>query len=219
MKKITKAASVVATFVIFTAGFSTIASAVEPSVKVMCNETSAVAHREKRVSIPKVSKSSKSKIITLNTNCGKIVIEANSKNAPITTSMLVGLIKSGFYDMSICHRMISSGTASLLQCGDPTASGFGGPPFTFKDENLPSQAENNYPVGSVAMANPGSKNQNGSQFFIMANDTTLDPEYSIWGKVISGLEIVKAIVNNGTEENKPVGKPRTKIAIEKATVR
>jgi len=219
MRKTTKAASVVATFVIFTAGFSTIASAVEPSVKVMCNETSAVAHREKRVSIPKVSKSSKSKIITLNTNCGKIVIEANSKNAPITTSMLVGLIKSGFYDMSICHRMISSGTASLLQCGDPTASGFGGPPFTFKDENLPSQAENNYPVGSVAMANPGSKNQNGSQFFIMANDTTLDPEYSIWGKVISGLEIVKAIVNNGTEENKPVGKPRTKIAIEKATVR
>jgi len=219
MRKITKAASVVATFVIFTAGFSTIASAVEPSVKVMCNETSAVAHREKRVSIPKVSKSSKSKIITLNTNCGKIVIEANSKNAPITTSMLVGLIKSGFYDMSICHRMISSGTASLLQCGDPTASGFGGPPFTFKDENLPSQAENNYPVGSVAMANPGSKNQNGSQFFIIANDTTLDPEYSIWGKVISGLEIVKAIVNNGTEENKPVGKPRTKIAIEKATVR
>jgi peptidyl-prolyl cis-trans isomerase B (cyclophilin B) len=219
MRKITNAASVVATFVIFTAGFSTIASAVEPSVKVMCNETSAVAHREKRVSIPKVSKSSKSKIITLNTNCGKIVIEANSKNAPITTSMLVGLIKSGFYDMSICHRMISSGTASLLQCGDPTASGFGGPPFTFKDENLPSQAENNYPVGSVAMANPGSKNQNGSQFFIMANDTTLDPEYSIWGKVISGLEIVKAIVNNGTEENKPVGKPRTKISIEKATVR
>jgi peptidyl-prolyl cis-trans isomerase B (cyclophilin B) len=69
------------------------------------------------------------------------------------------------------------------------------------------------------MANPGSKDQNGSQFFIMANDTTLDPNYSIWGKVISGIEIVKAIVNNGTEENKPVGKPRTKIAIEKATVR
>ena len=219
MKRITKAAAVVATFVIFTAGFSTIASAVEPTTKVVCDETSAVAHREKKVAIPKVSKSLRNKIITLNTNCGKIVIEANSKNAPVTTSMLIGLIKSGFYDMSICHRMISSGTASLLQCGDPTASGFGGPPFTFKDENLPSPAEKNYPVGSVAMANPGSKNQNGSQFFIMANDTTLDPNYSIWGKVISGLEIVKVIVDNGTEENKPVGKPRIKIAIEKATVR
>ena len=219
MKRITKAAAVVATFVIFTAGFSTIASAVEPTTKVVCDETSAVAHREKKVAIPKVSKSLRNKIITLNTNCGKIVIEANSKNAPVTTSMLIGLIKSGFYDMSICHRMISSGTASLLQCGDPTASGFGGPPFTFKDENLPIPAEKNYPVGSVAMANPGSKNQNGSQFFIMANDTTLDPNYSIWGKVISGLEIVKVIVDNGTEDNKPVGKPRIKIAIEKATVR
>ena len=219
MKRITKAAAVVATFVIFTAGFSTIASAVEPTTKVVCDETSAVAHREKKVAIPKVSKSLRNKIITLNTNCGKIVIEANSKNAQVTTSMFIGLFKSGFYDMSICHRMISSGTASLLQCGDPTASGFGGPPFTFKDENLPSPAEKNYPVGSVAMANPGSKNQNGSQFFIMANDTTLDPNYSIWGKVISGLEIVKVIVDNGTEDNKPVGKPRIKIAIEKATVR
>ena len=219
MKRITKAAAVVATFVIFTAGFSTIASAVEPTTKVVCDETSAVAHREKKVSIPKVNKSSKNKVITLSTNCGKIVIEANSKNAPVTTSMLIGLIKSGFYDMSICHRMISSGTASLLQCGDPTASGFGGPPFTFKDENLPSEVENNYPVGSVAMANNGSNTQNVSQFCIWANDTTLDQDYSIWGKVISGLEIVKAIVNNGTEENKPVGKPRTKIAIEKATVR
>jgi peptidyl-prolyl cis-trans isomerase B (cyclophilin B) len=219
MRKITKSAAFAATFVIFTAVFSTIANAAESSVKVVCNETSAIAHREKKVSIPKVNKSLRNKIITLTTNCGNIVIEANGKNAPITTSMLAGLVNSGFYDMSICHRMISSGTASLLQCGDPTASGFGGPPFTFKDENLPSPTENNYPVGSVAMANPGSKNQNGSQFFIMANDTTLDPNYSIWGKVISGLEIVKAIVNNGTEENKPVGKPRTKIAIEKATVR
>jgi len=219
MRKIAKAASVVATFVIFTAGFSTIAGAVEPTVKVVCNETSAVAHREKKVSIPKVSKSLRNKIITLTTNCGNIVIEANGKNAPVTTSMLTGLVNSGFYDMSICHRMISSGTASLLQCGDPTASGFGGPPFTFKDENLPTPTENNYPAGLVAMANPGTKNQNGSQFFIMANDTTLGPNYSIWGKVISGLEIVKAIVSNGTEENTPVGKPRIKIAIEKATVR
>ena len=219
MRKITKSAAVAATFVIFTAGFSSIASAAESTAKVICNETSAVAHREKKVTIPKVNKSSKNKIITLSTNCGKIVIEANSKNAPITTSMLIGLINSGFYDMSICHRMISSDTASLLQCGDPTASGFGGPPFTFKDENLPSPTENNYPVGSVAMANPGTKNQNGSQFFIMANDTTLGPNYSIWGKVTSGLEIVRAIVSNGTEENTPVGKPRIKIAIEKATVR
>jgi peptidyl-prolyl cis-trans isomerase B (cyclophilin B) len=219
MRKITKSAAVAATYVIFTAGFLTIANAVEPSAKVVCTETSAIAHREKKVAIPKVNKSLKNRTITLITNCGKIVIKANIKNAPITTSMITGLINSGFYDMSICHRMISSDNASLLQCGDPTASGFGGPPFTFKDENLPSPTEKNYPMGSVAMANPGARDQNGSQFFIMANDTTLGPNYSIWGEVVSGLEIVKAVVNNGTEDKNPVGKPRTKIAIEKATVR
>ena len=219
MRKITKLSAVTATIVIFSANFVTIANAVELSTQVVCNETAAVPHREKKVAIPKVIKFSKNKTITLTTNCGKIVIETNSKNAPITTSMITGLINSGFYDMSICHRMISSDNASLLQCGDPTASGFGGPPFTFKDENLPSPTEKNYPMGSVAMANPGTKDQNGSQFFIMANDTTLDPNYSIWGKVVSGLEIVKAVVNSGTEDKNQVGKPRTKIAIEKATVR
>ena len=219
MRVITRSVAIVSTFVVFSSGFSSTASAVELPAKVVCNETAAVAHRETRVSIPKVSKSSKNRIITLNTNCGKIVIEANSKNAPITTSMLTGLINSGFYDMTICHRMISSDNASLLQCGDPTASGFGGPPFTFKDENLPSPTEKNYPMGSVAMANPGARDQNGSQFFIMANDTTLGPNYSIWGRVVSGLEIVKAVVNSGTEDKNPVGKPRIKIAIERATVR
>jgi len=218
MRKITKSAAVVAIFVIFNAGFSTNASAIESSIQVVCTETSAVAHREKKVVVPKVSKSLKNKIITLTTNCGKIVIETNSKNAPITTSMITGLINSGFYDLTICHRMINSDTASLLQCGDPTASGFGGPPFIFKDENLPRQTEKNYPAGTVSMFYTGNKDQNGSQFYIMANDTTLDPNYSIWGKVVSGLEIVKAVVNSGTEENKPVGKPRIKIAIEKATV-
>ena len=219
MRRITKSAAITATFVIFITGFLTNANAVESSAQVVCTETSAVAHREKKVVVPKVSKYLKNKTITLITNCGKIVIEANSKNAPITTSMITGLINSGFYDMSICHRMISSDNASLLQCGDPTASGFGGPPFTFKDENLPSPTEKNYPMGSVAMANPGARDQNGSQFFIMANDTTLGPNYSIWGKVVSGLEIVKAVVNSGTEDKNQVGKPRTKIAIEKATVR
>jgi peptidyl-prolyl cis-trans isomerase B (cyclophilin B) len=219
MKKIAKTILVTAIFFIFSTSFSAVAHASPKLVKVVCSETSAVGHREKKVPTPKINKSSRNKIITLTTNCGDIVIEASSKNAPITTSMLTGLINSGFYDMSICHRIINSATASLLQCGDPTASGFGGPLFTFKDENLPSQSEKNYPAGTVSMFYTGNKDQNGSQFYIMANDTTLDPNYSIWGKVISGLEIVKAVVNNGTEDNNPIGKPRTKIAIEKATVR
>lgn len=187
-------------------------------IQITCNPTKAVGHREKKVATPKIQKFTKNKVITLTTNCGDIVIEALSKSAPVTTSMLTGLVSAKFYDASICHRMIYSQTAALLQCGDPTASGFGGPTFQFDDENLPKQALNNYPVGTVAMANSGA-NTNGSQFFIMAANTTLDPNYSIWGRVIKGLEIVQAVVANGTTDGSEVGQPKVKIAIEKATVR
>ena len=187
-------------------------------VKVTCKPTKAVAHRELKMAIPKLQNFKKNKVITLSTNCGDIVIETFAKKAPITISMLTGLISARFYDQSICHRMIKSTTASLLQCGDPTDSGYGGPSFQFNDENLPKPIMSNYPAGTVAMANSGP-NTNGSQFFIMAENTTLDPNYTVWGRVTKGLEIVKAVVATGTLEGGEVGRPKVKIAIEKATVR
>ena len=196
-------------------------------IKVTCKPTKAVAHREMKVAIPKLQKFKRNKVITFNTNCGEIVIEAFSKRAPVTTSMLTGLVSAKFYDQSICHRMINSSGAALLQCGDPTDSGYGGPAFQFNDENLPMPVMNNYPAGTVAMANSTelkdgeliNQNTNGSQFFIMAENTTLNPYYTIWGRVTKGLEIVKAVVANGTIDGDEVGRPKVKIAIEKATVR
>ena len=196
-------------------------------VKVTCKPTKAVAHREVKMAIPKLQKFKKNRVITFNTNCGDIVIEAFSKRAPVTTSMLTGLVSAKFYDQSICHRMINSSNAALLQCGDPTDSGYGGPAFQFIDENLPKPIMNNYPAGTVAMANSTrlengvliNQNSNGSQFFIMAENTTLDPFYTVWGRVTKGLEIVKAVVATGTVEGGEVGRPKVKIAIEKATVR
>jgi peptidyl-prolyl cis-trans isomerase B (cyclophilin B) len=187
-------------------------------VKVTCKPTTAVAHREVKMTIPKLQRFNKNKVITFTTNCGDIVIETFAKKAPITISMLTGLISARFYDQSICHRMINSTTAALLQCGDPTDSGYGGPSFQFNDENLPKPIMSNYPAGTVAMANSGP-NTNGSQFFIMAENTTLDPNYTVWGRVTKGLEIVKAVVATGTLEGGEVGRPKVKIAIEKATVR
>jgi peptidyl-prolyl cis-trans isomerase B (cyclophilin B) len=187
-------------------------------VKVTCKPTTAVAHREVKMTIPKLQKFKKNKVITFSTNCGDIVIEAFAKRAPVTTSMITGLVSAKFYDQSICHRMINSTTAALLQCGDPTDSGYGGPAFQFNDENLPKPIMSNYPAGTVAMANSGP-NTNGSQFFIMAENTTLDPYYSVWGRVTKGLEIVKAVVATGTLDGGEVGRPKVKIAIEKATVR
>jgi peptidyl-prolyl cis-trans isomerase B (cyclophilin B) len=196
-------------------------------VKVTCKPTTAVAHREVKMTIPKLQKFKRNKVITFSTNCGDIVIEAFAKKAPITTSMITGLVSAKFYDQSICHRMINSSTAALLQCGDPTDSGYGGPAFQFNDENLPKPIMSNYPAGTVAMANSTqlkdgeliNQNTNGSQFFIMAENTTLDPYYTVWGRVTKGLEIVKAVVATGTLEGGEVGRPKVKIAIEKATVR
>lgn len=186
--------------------------------QITCKPTKATSHRERKVATPKVQKFTKNRVFTLNTNCGDIVIEAYAKKAPVTVSMLSHLAASKFYDQSICHRMIYSQSAALLQCGDPTASGYGGPQFQFDDENLPKAAMNNYPAGTVAMANSGP-NTNGSQFFIMAANTTLDPNYTVWGRVIKGLEIVQAVVANGTTTGEEVGQPKVKIAIEKAIVR
>lgn len=187
-------------------------------VQITCKPTKATGHREKKVATPKVQKFSKNRVITLSTNCGDIVIEAYAKKAPVTVSMLSHLAASKFYDQSVCHRMIYSQSAALLQCGDPTASGYGGPQFQFDDENLPKAIMNNYPVGTVAMANSGP-NTNGSQFFIMAANTTLDPNYTVWGRVTKGLEIVQAVVANGTTTGEEVGQPKVKIAIEKVSIR
>lgn len=201
------------------------ATATPKVVNISCSPTTAhgdnaAEYKARRSAIqkPKVQKFSKNKVFTLTTNCGDIVIEANSKSAPVTTSMLTGLITGKFYNKTICHRMIYSENAALLQCGDPTASGYGGPTFQFNDENLPKAQVNNYPAGTVAMANSGA-NTNGSQFFIMAADTTLDPLYTVWGRVTKGLEIVQAVVNNGTTDGQSVGQPKFALAIEKASVR
>jgi peptidyl-prolyl cis-trans isomerase B (cyclophilin B) len=106
----------------------------------------------------------------------------------------------------------------VLQCGDPTATGYGGPPFSYHDENLPQYAQNAYPAGIVAMANSGA-NTNGSQFFIVYKDTTLPPNYTIWGRVTEGLEIVQAVANAGVVGGGTDGMPVQKIAILKVRVK
>jgi peptidyl-prolyl cis-trans isomerase B (cyclophilin B) len=209
-------------------------SATPKVVNISCSPTTAhgdnaTEYNARRGAIqkPKVQKFTKNKVFTFNTNCGEIVIEANSKSAPVTTSMLTALINGKFYNKTICHRMISSENAALLQCGDPTASGYGGPTFQFNDENLPKAQINNYPAGTVAMANSTqlkngvlvNQNSNGSQFFIIAADTTLDPFYTVWGRVTKGLEIIQAVVNEGTIPGSVNGEPNFKLAIEKASVR
>jgi peptidyl-prolyl cis-trans isomerase B (cyclophilin B) len=145
------------------------------------------------------------------------VIEAFGVNAPVTVTAMTALAKGGFFDQTLCHRLTTEGIY-VLQCGDPTATGRGGPNFFYNDENLPQATDDNYPAGTVAMANSGA-NTNGSQFFIVYEDTSLSPNYTIWGKVVRGLEIVKAIAKDGVVDGKTDGLPKRKIAIERVKVR
>lgn len=130
-------------------------------------------------------------MITIQTNLGAITIETFDADAPKTVENFVTLANKGFYDGVIFHRVIKG---FMIQGGDPTGTGMGGPGYKFADElnqNTPSY-KNGYKKGVVAMANAGA-NTNGSQFFIMLADYPLPNSYTIFGKVVSGQDVVDAI--------------------------
>ena len=184
---------------------------------VICKPTTAKAHTAKNIIPPEVKTPYKNRTFTFTTNCGEIVIQANGKSAPITVTALAALANGGFYNKTFCHRLVTD-EIYVLQCGDPTGTGRGGPNFTYRDENLPQAVQANYPAGTVAMANNGA-NTNGSQFFIVYEDTSMDPDYTIWGRVTKGLEIVRAIAEAGVADGSTNGMPKQTIAIEKVRVR
>lgn len=145
--------------------------------------------------------------ITFDTNCGPIVIKTDP-DAPKTVKSMTFLAQEGYFDNTPCHRLTTMGIY-VLQCGDPTGRGIGNPGYAIPNENLPPGGfqKPNYPAGTVAMANSGP-DTNGSQFFIVYKDTVLPSDYTIWGKVVSGLDIVQRVadqgVSNGTGDGKPV---------------
>jgi peptidyl-prolyl cis-trans isomerase B (cyclophilin B) len=187
------------------------------SEEIKCKPTKAKAHSPKEVTPAEVKPRRLPRTITLETNCGDIQITTLASKAPVTVAHMAKLARNGFFDESICHRLINRG-AYVLQCGDPTATGKGGPKFVFQDENLPVGAEGNYPEGTVAMWNKGP-GTNGSQFFLVYADTTLiKANYTIWGTITEGLEIVKAIAKMGVRGGGLEGAPSQAISIEKVIV-
>ena len=184
---------------------------------VICKPTNAKAHTVKNITPPEVKPPFKNRTFTFTTNCGEIVIQANGKSAPITVTALAALANGGFYNKTLCHRLTTN-IIYVLQCGDPTGTGMGKPNFSYRDENLPQAVQTNYPAGTVAMANSGA-NTNGSQFFIVYEDTSMDPDYTIWGRVTKGLEIVRAIAEAGVADGSTNGIPKQTIAIERVRVR
>lgn len=153
--------------------------------------------------------------LTLDTNCGEIVIALDA-NAQETVESEAFLADSGFYNNTSCHRLTTEGIF-VLQCGDPAGDGSGGPGYSVPDENLPADGEANYPAGTIAMANAGP-GTSGSQFFIVYADTTLPAGYSIWGNVVSGLDIVQEVASAGVTDGLADGPPVQPVFINTATV-
>jgi cyclophilin family peptidyl-prolyl cis-trans isomerase len=151
---------------------------------------------------------SKKYTATLTTSKGPIEIELFASATPITVNNFVFLAREKFYDGVIFHRTISD---FMIQGGDPTGTGSGGPGYKFADEVFTGE----YSRGTVAMANSGP-NTNGSQFFIMHKDTPLPKSYVIFGKVTSGMETVDAIATAPTGPNRET--PQTPTVIESVTI-
>ena len=144
------------------------------------------------------------------TSMGTMTIALDSASAPLTVNSFVFLARYHYYEGIIFHRIIKG---FVCQGGDPTGTGTGGPGYKFADE-LPKAGR--YEVGSLAMANAGP-NTNGSQFFLISGrqGVGLPPQYSLFGKVVKGLEIVEAMQQVETDGR---DRPKTDVVIQSVTI-
>lgn len=157
--------------------------------------------------------------LVLDTDQGPITIALDTTEAPKNSNSLAFLAGEGYFDGTSCHRLTTEGIF-VLQCGDRSGTGSGGPGYTTADENLPKDAKDNYPKGTVAMAEP-SGGEAGSQFFLVYRDTTLPPDYTIVGRVTDGLDVVEAVAADGVDPASPTpgdGPPATPITITAARI-
>lgn len=147
-------------------------------------------------------------------NGRSVPVALDRKLAPCGVNSFLSLAAQGFYDDTTCHRLTVSAALNILQCGDPTGKGNGGPGYSFATEAATTAK---YPVGTLALANAGA-DTNGSQFFIVYGPSTLDPSYTILGTVSKeGLKVIDKIAAGGTAKGGQDGAPVTKATIEKVT--
>ena len=166
---------------------------------------------------------------TITTNRGTIVLDLLGKQAPCTVGSFVSLASQKYFNNTPCHRLTTKGIY-VLQCGDPTGTGSGGPGYGFNSENLASLKQVPitgsttklavYPAGVIAMANTGAPGSNGSQFFIVYKSTELGDSYTPFGQISSGLNIVQAVAKAGSDNSNGTGDghPKEKVQIESVTI-
>jgi peptidyl-prolyl cis-trans isomerase B (cyclophilin B) len=163
----------------------------------------------------------KSWTLALNTTCGKVTVTLDGKKAPIAVSAMLKLARSGYFDNSPCHRLTTSGIY-VLQCGDPTGTGTGGPGFSYGPvENAPK--DNVYKAGTVAMARQsGNGKSMGSQFFLVYKDSTIPSDsaggYTVLGDITKGLDVVNKVAAGGVTGGSGDGAPTRAVSITSTSV-
>ncbi len=154
--------------------------------------------------------------VTLETTQGNLNATMDADATPCTVGSFVSLAEQGFYDDTPCPRISDSGIF-ILQCGDPTGTTGGGPGYSFEDELT---GEETYPAGTLAMANAGP-DTNGSQFFVVYDDSPLSPDYTVFGVLDqASIDLVTDLAADGNDGSNPAGggAPNTPINITKVTV-
>jgi len=150
---------------------------------------------------------------SIHTNHGDVVFTALTTKAPYTTFSFEYLAGKNYFNNTSCHRLVTSGIY-VLQCGDPTGTGSGGPGYQFQDENLGyfgTGTSVTYKAGTVAMANSGP-GTNGSQFFLVYKDSPLPPSYTPFGTITKGLDVLQSIAAQGSNNGNGNGDGKPKDA-------
>jgi peptidyl-prolyl cis-trans isomerase B (cyclophilin B) len=160
--------------------------------------------------------------MTIDTSLGKIVASLDGSKAACTVNSFGYLAGKNFFDNTKCHRLVTTGI-KVLQCGDPSGTGTGGPAYGFANENVPKAASSGqatYKRGVVAMAHSSAPNSNGSQFFIVYGNSPLPADYTIFGEITSGMDVVDSVAKAGAAPADQSGNtaPKKKIEIKDLTV-
>jgi peptidyl-prolyl cis-trans isomerase B (cyclophilin B) len=173
----------------------------------------------RKVSLPSATPDLTAKYTaTINTNRGDIVIDLLNSAAPCTVNSFVSLADQAYFNNTHCHRLTTAPSGIyVLQCGDPTGTGTGGPGYVFNSENLTGAK---YPAGTVAMANTGQPDSNGSQFFLVYQNTPLPADYTPFGTIVSGLNIIQNVAKAGSDNSNGSGDghPKEKVEINSVTI-
>lgn len=181
-----------------------------PAASGECSYSTSARPASKPVELPAAEPGVDGEVpLTIATSVGDLAVTLDADAAPCTVNSFLSLAEQGYFDGTSCHRLTVRGIY-VLQCGDPTRTGSGGPGYAFADELSGSEA---YGAGTLAMANAGP-DTNGSQFFVVYADTELPPSYTVFGHLdAASTALVADVAADGTESGAPDGPPKTPVTI------